>query len=150
TTLPIATLTEPSADGRLAGYAGFHLADLDGDGALDVLADTDSGKLFYWRGGSWSGVEPPTGRLVGGPALGHVDAGGIGLFDLDRDGILDVVAISTEATIGGVDYVGALYTWRGGNWNGAVAPSATLFVTGALEGDLLGYDLLRVADLDAD
>lgn len=150
TTLPIATLRVPTSATLLGEPSGYFLADLDGDAALDVLAGTPSGQLFSWRGGSWSGTRPPTARLSGGPALGHVGNGGIGLFDLSQDGILDVVAISSSATIGGVPSAGALYLWRGGAWPAVVPPSATLVVSGALANDALGSDLLRVADLDLD
>ena len=54
------------------------------------------------------------------------------------DGVLDIVAGTYPANIGGVANVGAIYVWRGGSaLNGTQAPLAALTVPGSIRDDYL-------------
>ncbi len=161
---PLATLTVPGAViGDLLGVMGFsipsaqgiHLADVTGDGVLDVVAGAfvadvagviDAGAIYVWKGGSTlSGSLAPLASLtvpgavaydaVGGYAVGQ----GIQIADMTGDGVFDVVAGARNADVAGVRDVGAIYVWRGGSTlSGSPLPRATLTVSGAVIGDYLG------------
>lgn len=69
--------------------------------------------------------------------------------DVTGDGVLDIVATSSTADVGGVLDAGAVYVFAGG----AVldtAPRATLTVPGAQPQDLLGDEILRLGDVSGD
>src|SRR5207237_245227 len=144
------------------GSDGLRLADLTGDGTLDVFAGApaadvagvpDAGACFLWNGGpALVGTKTPDATLtVPGAApsagLGTGGATGIRL----EDGTSDVVGgWPTFDTTAGVD-VGSWFVWRGGaGLVGTKTPDATLAVSTAVAGDGLGSGGVRVADLTGD
>ena len=70
------------------------VADLDGDGDLDVLAGESQGRFFYFENGAGPGVPPAFGPAVSNPfGLATVDGNSTpSLADLDGDGDLDVLS----------------------------------------------------------
>ncbi len=175
--LPLATLTVPGANAcdelGIVGYSeqGIQIADVTGDGALDVvsgasLADVagtaDVGAIYVWKGGSTLGGSPaPTATLtvpgaVSGERLGSSaeDGQGIQLADVTGDGCPDIVAATSAASVGGVVGAGAVYVWKGGpSLIGSPATRATLVVAGATAGDQLGRaggQGVHVADVTGD
>ena len=159
---PTATLTVPGAVahdalGLIESGQAVELADVTGDGVLDVVAGTvladglsaeDAGAVYVWRGG-------PT--LVGLPALtatlhdpgaspddqlGGATGLGIQFADVTGDGALDIVVGTHFADPGGVMDAGAITVWSGGvNLAGTPAPAATLTIPGAspVDGLCHGY-----------
>ncbi len=154
---PLATLKVPNAgvfDGLgIINGQEIPLADLTGDGVLDVISGTvradvagisDIGAIYVWEGGSalngspapWATLAVP-GAVVG-DQLGSM-APGIPIADVTGDGLLDVVAGAIAADVAGVKDVGAIYVWEGGALlKGSPLPRATLTVPGASPSDLLG------------
>ncbi len=156
---PTATLTVAGAstNDRLGNdpnttHFTLRFADVSGDGALDLLVpgveagSNDEGALYVWNGGSsLSGSLSPSATLTvsgaqPGDKLGNSSGGVfVAAGDVTGDGVLDVVAAAASADIGGVPNVGGIYVWAGGSGlTGAKSPDATLKVTGAANGDLMG------------
>ncbi len=147
---PTATLRVPlAAAGDMLGSAsgqGIQCSDVTGDGILDVVAGAKdatggAGAIYVWAGGpGLSGTVAPTATLtagaVAGDQLGVASGQGIQCCDVTGDGIADVVAGAQDA---GATDTGAVYVWRGGPLSGVVAPTATLTVPGAADGDRLGF-----------
>ncbi|MCI0341850.1 MAG: IPT/TIG domain-containing protein [Planctomycetales bacterium] len=158
TLAPSATLsvTGATASDRLAEASGEAMlcVDVTGDGTLDLvvgasLADiggtVDTGAVYVWAGGSGlTGSVAPTAALsvtgaVASDRLGTAAGQGIQCGDVTADGISDVVVAALVADVGGTVDTGALYVWAGGSGlTGALAPTATLRVAGAVAGDSLG------------
>ncbi len=170
---PLATLSASSAvAGAMLGYVsgqGIELADVDGDGQIDVVAGAshatiagvvDVGAIYVWRGGpTLRGSPAPLARLTvagatAGDELGIASGQGIQLHDVTGDGLLDVVAGACYADIAGVWNAGAIYVWKGGpTLRGTVAPLARLIVSGPFAGDLLGQasgQAIQLADVTGD
>jgi hypothetical protein len=141
--------------GLCAGQ-GIQLADVTGDGRLDVvagamLADTssgtvDAGAAVVWVGdpqitanGQYSSLPP---FFASSPQaddrLGFVAGQGLELVDLTGDGTLDLVAGAQLADRAGVVDSGAVFVWRGGPTLVSAPTLFTLSVTGAAVGDRLG------------
>ncbi|NOT29930.1 MAG: hypothetical protein HOP15_05710 [Planctomycetes bacterium] len=148
---PSAVLEVPSPPanlglGSFTGGQAVQLADLNGDGVLDILAASPS-TLFEWDGGAGlAGTVAPTATLVV-PLPGSNDflgnwhgTGGqlVQIADVTGDGRLDVVAAAVTADVGGVRDAGALFVWDGAALSGSIAPTAVLSIPGALENDQLG------------
>jgi hypothetical protein len=151
-------LTIPGASASdqlgLASGQGVQLGDVTGDGILDVVgaaefADVggiaDTGAIYVWKGGATLvGTPSPTATLTVPGAialdqLGLAGGQGVQLGDVTGDGILDVVGVAKLADVGGVADTGAIYAWKGGaTFSGALLPSATFVVPGAVAGDQLG------------
>ncbi len=139
----------------IAKSQGIQLADVTGDGVLDVVVGAYAkcvagvqyaGAIYVWRGGpTLSGAPAPLATLtvpgaIVGDQLGYGSGQTIELADVTGDGVLDLVASAIYADVGGVSDVGAVYVWKGGTTlNGSLAPLATLVVPGAVAGDSLGY-----------
>lgn len=153
--LPTAVLKVPGArtNDRLGiigisnnDETGVQLADVTGDGVLDVVAGggflrtaTTLGGVVVWRGGPMSGDVIPTATLTvaDGASTGLCTGVGSGIrvLDLTGDGIQDVVVTSPTADN---RKLGAIYVWAGGaTLLGAPAPLATMTVAGAATNDLL-------------
>ncbi len=174
TLAPTATLFVPSArqNDRLGyGYGeSTFFSDVTGDGIADVISSTyladagvktDTGAVYVWAGGaSLSGDETPTATLAV-PGASSGDQLGFALFarnngvlcaDLTGDGVADVIAGSQLADDDAVVDAGKLYLFKGGSaLSGATAPTATLRVNGATDGDALGSAWIDdVVDLTGD
>ncbi len=145
--LPAANLrnTTPQAGQGFGGDSEITLwcRDVSGDGVLDVVVggasadvggQTDAGEIRVWRGGAGlAGTLPATAVLrASSPAMG--DQLGVGwstmCADLDDDGVLDILSLSTERTVGATVRAGAVYFWKGG---------------AALVGTLSGFEMARSA-----
>ena len=158
-----ATLRSSDPNAPLGGSGGsdFVLADLNGDGVLDLVAAApeadvggvvDAGELCLFFGNAvLAGTRTPDGslRLPGaapGDALGRIAAlgatAGVQSFrigDVTGDGVVDVVVAAAAADRGGVADVGVVAVWAGGPaLNGTPAPHALLVTSGAAAGTFLG------------
>ncbi len=153
---------------------GLLVAEVTGDGVLDILAGSpegnlgafdDNGAVYVWTGGAGLiGNLTPNGTLsvpgaLAGDRLGNVGSDstsqGIQLADVTGDGVLDLVAGAIRADVGGVINVGAIYVWSGSTgFLGNPAPLASLTVPGAQDSDFLGYMLhgqgIQLADVTGD
>ncbi len=172
TVSPLASFSFPGVEDQV-GFVltgqGVQIADVTGDGALDVVAVADSadvtghlfsGVLHVWAGGAGvSGNKNPTATLFAGDSrafdfLGRASGRGVRLVDLSGDGTLDVVAGAQFADDGTNNDTGAAYVWFGGpGLSGSLAPTATFRVPTALGSDKLGrafQDALHAADVTGD
>jgi FG-GAP repeat len=168
---PTFTLTVPGAAAfdRLGDSSGkgVQLADVTGDGVLDVVAGADfadvggvmnAGAIYVWRGGAALAPGGPTVTLaVPGAApldlLGATSGQGVQFEDVTGDGVLDVVAGAHFADVGGVTDAGAIYVWRGGAALATGGLTATLTVPGAVFGDRLSFAVfqgVQLADVTGD
>jgi hypothetical protein len=152
---------------------GIQLADVTGDGALDIVsgapfANGGDGEVYVWAGGNLpqGEVAPMATLSVPGAAsgigwtgtwnsgLGSPSGQAVQLVDVSNDGQLDVVVGASSADVGGTKDTGAVYAWIGGpSLSGAVAPVAALEVPGAsIEDSLGGADPqgLHFADVTGD
>jgi FG-GAP repeat protein len=173
TPAPVAVLTIPAAaaDDRLGAALdqGIQIADVSGDGILDVIAASDvadfnsvvdSGIVCVWKGGATlSGTPSPDAVLAipgatAADGLCHVSGRSLLLADVTGDGTLDLIAGTELADIAGVVDAGAVYVWAGGATLGGIQfPLATLTVPGAIAGDRLGLvsgQGMQVADVTGD
>jgi len=149
---------------------GLQLADVTGDGHLDIVAGvslesvgsaTRVGVVHVWKGGSsFDETAAPSATLVPTPQpyLHLGDVGTIGqsllISDVTGDGILDVVAGTCRYDEGAATDVGAVFVWAGaGALSGDVAPRAVLTVPGAAANDKLGWNQgqgIQLGDLNGD
>ncbi len=131
------------ANRRLGRADGGNLwiADVTGDGAPDVITSDERCAMV------WSAPDPratsiqPTAVLCGSdPTVGFTGgAQDLLLADVTMDGILDIVAVASIASIGGVANVGEICVFAGGPaLSGTPAPVAKLRIPGAIAGDQLG------------
>jgi hypothetical protein len=153
---PSATLTVPFAVAfdllGLASGQGVQIADVTGEGALDVVvgarvADVgfvNVGAIYVWKGGpTLSGPLAPFATLtvpgaVTDDRLGTAIGEGFYLADLDDNNLLDIVGVAQLADSPlAVQDVGAIYFWPGGAGLDTATPT-TLSVPGAQAFDQLG------------
>lgn len=152
---PSATLTVPGAlvrDGLglpLLDNQPVKLADVTGDGTLDVVALASNatldgrrdGAIYVFAGGDGlAGAVAPHATLTapGAGVLGHANGEGLLLRDLTGDGVPDVVAAAGIATPGSVPSVGAIYFYAGGaSLSGKRGPDSILSIPGASANDAL-------------
>jgi len=163
---PTASLRVPGASASdFLGENGLQLADITGDGVLDVVAASDdadpggvsgAGAIYLFAGGvGLSGIVPPTATMAGALAGDALGSTGFHVGDVTNDGILDVVAGVPLANIGGVSNSGAVLVWAGGPaLTGTPPPLATLSAPGAVANDQLGEntwsELLLLEDVTGD
>jgi hypothetical protein len=162
---PDATLARSSATPSdllgLDGSQGIQLADVTGDGVLDVVAAAayadvggvvDAGLILVWKGGpTLAGAPPPFATLADPAAVKNDRLGSAGfqLADVTGDHVVDVVVGTVYADVGSVVDAGALCVWRGGlALTGAPAPLAKLTVPGAAAQDQFGR--AQLADVTGD
>jgi hypothetical protein len=169
---PIATLHQPNAtdlDQLGAGFVGWPLfADVDGDGALDVLIGTrnatvagvsNAGAIYVWKGGAaLNGAPAPFALLAIQNAqtddqltdvVGPVSSVQVG--DVTGDGQVDVVASTFDATVAGNSSAGAIHVWAGGaTLTGVPTPVAVLERVAPAADDELALHGFLLADLDDD
>ena len=144
------------------------LGDVTGDDVLDVVSishtasDGDQpevGAAYVWQGGSsLLGARTQYAHLLV-PGASQNDRLGetqwtqlaFRLVDMTGDGVLDVLAGTSWADIGGVPDVGAFYLWKGGSGLESGTPTATFTVPGAASSDRLGHcSVRRLADVTGD
>ena len=160
--LPDATLVPPALlDANHCGDVQPLLADLTGDGVLDVVCGTpdvdagvlDAGALFVWVGGAELRGARPASATLAVPEPNPGDRLGESFFrsgrplkvaDVTGDGRLDVVASACKADkkalgpLARVVDAGAVYVWAGrADFAGTLAPTAELFDPSARAGDQL-------------
>lgn len=143
--------TAGDALGDMEGGQGIQLADVNGDGQLDVVAGAaladkgavaDAGAIYVWLGPVTSGF-PDAVLTVDTPSttdeLGNVLTGqGIVIGDVTTDGIDDIIAGAALSNEAGTDR-GAVYIWHGGpGLIGEVSPTAVLLHPNSADGDELG------------
>ncbi len=148
---PTATLrVSTAANGNNLGFCaegdGVQLADVSGDGVLDVVAGSvqGDGAVYTWTGGAGlTGTLDPTATLQvagsdGTLRLGTASGQGVVVGDVTGDGVPDILA-ATVAYPTVAQQRGAVFVWSGGaSLSGPVAPLATLRVSTAANGDQLG------------
>ena len=121
--------------------------DQDGDGVQDVYAtDWHDGKAGAGAGAAhvFSGKDGDLVRSFDGRAAG--DGFGIGVGhagDLDRDGVADLVIGAWRNSEAGTQ-AGKVYVFSGKDGTELAA------LTGAIAGDVLGFDATGVGDVNAD
>lgn len=146
----------------------LYLADVTGDGILDVVAAglrvnragvEGAGVIGVWAGGpGLMGTETPTATLLGEgnpfDALGQLSGQCVRFADLDGDRALDIVSGTASVDRGGLFSVGALYVWYGGAaLTGDIAPAAILQVASPSPFDQLGFsdgESIRLSDVTGD
>lgn len=119
---------------ELGGADWIAVADLDGDGVLDVtVADTSGGRLSWHRG--LGGGELDAGQTIDAavPGVSRILA-----EDLDGDGAVDLAGVVAAGA--------APVVWYGSG-AGAFQPRVVLAALGAASGPA---DMLRAADLNGD
>ena len=124
------------------------LADVSGDGQVDLVLGTSSGRILIWNGGPTLLTATVPSAILTGPAqLGLTE---LLCFDLDEDGERDIVADVPTADLAVVD-AGWIGIWRGGaGLAGTQAADVILDVANARAGDNLGSGGLRLADWTGD
>ncbi len=123
----------PNAIDLNLDYAfGLDLADIDGDGDLDVLATAVSGDEVVWYDNDLDGAALWTKRVI------EVidDPWDVATADIDQDGDLDVLAASDNANT---------LTWYEN-----VAGDASVWVTHPIDVAFLGANWVSVGDIDQD
>ena len=142
----------------------LELADVDGDGILDVLAGAPIesangnrsyvGFVYVFRGGPTllgSVTETARLRMGGGNSSDYLGLNGIEAADVTGDGYLDVLACSQRIDVGGVVDAGAIVVWRGGpGLVGELQHDSRLTVPGAVLHDYLGIYGVELVDLTGD
>lgn len=149
--------------GSAASRGALWFADVTGDGALDVVAGADeanvggvkdAGAVYVWSGAAGlAGTVAATATLTvpGAVEEDHLGSGWYPflLADVTGDGIADVTTSSRMADVGGTVDAGAVHVWAGGaGLAGALAPTATLFVSGTKPQSYM--DLERTRDVTGD
>jgi hypothetical protein len=174
---PTVTMRVPGAKpydylGRSYNYGGSQgvlLADVSGDGLLDVIASSmyadsgkvsDAGAVYVWVSGPDSvGTIAPTATLLRKnprpyDRLSYTSGQGVHTVDVTGDGILDVVVGASYADLKGRFDPGAIFLFKGGpSLKGKRYANATLTVSGAAHYDRLCENRgngMHFADLNAD
>ena len=149
---PTATLGVPDAeDFDLLGNTNpsLQLAELDGDGILDVVTGSlYAASAYVWNGGALAGNVAPSATFRAGPPGGEqltFGPYGIQLVDMDGEGALDLVAAAPWEDYEGTNTGGA-YVWSGAGGFGAADPPTVRL--GHASGGQIGAP--RLADIDGD
>lgn len=166
--LTVPSLAKSDWLGSVPLHTGVQLGDVTGDGIADVVAPTtradttnfNAGGVFVWAGGPGLLTDPTvTASLVSSDGWGTGDLGisygtGVMLYDIDADGVRDVVATMPGDGNNGNTGPGAIYVWLGGpGLVGTKDRSAKLLVPGSVAGDWLGKfgdQCLLFEDVNAD
>jgi hypothetical protein len=133
----------PPARSDLLGWSAAFIGDVDGDGVVDLLAGSQPGmtpgRVLLASGATGATIHEWLGAVVG-DGFGWIVANA---GDTDGDGIDDVL-IGVPDVNGVSGAVGAIYLYSGAS--GALRFS----IAGTHPGDLLGYSLAGVGDVDGD
>jgi FG-GAP repeat protein/VCBS repeat protein len=139
------------------------LADLDGDGTLDVLASSarasvngaaNAGVLLIWKGdASLTGVPAPTAEITAAnPQADEYFPGTVLLTDVTGDGQRDVVGCTSLTDVNGIADVGAVHVVASsGGFSGTISATATFVPSSGSAGDLIGSEnFFHVHDVTGD
>ncbi|MCC7138016.1 MAG: FG-GAP repeat protein [Planctomycetes bacterium] len=145
---------------------GLALADVSGDGVLDVVARAeradvaavvDAGSIRVWRGGAGLAGAKTEDALLTVPGavatdlLGGKVAFGWRVVDVSGDGVADVAATALDAVVAATGPAGRCALWRGGaGLTGARTPDAVLARVAPTAGDRLGQTSFLVGDVGGD
>ena len=140
------------------------VGDVTGDGLPDVVAVArhanhggvvNSGVGFVWLGKTTpSGTPDATLEIqspTAGDQLGDAASPGLQLFDLNGDGILDIVLAAESADVNGVVNAGAVFAYLGGpGLAGSQSPDVTFRQPAPAVNDKFGSMPVLFADLTGD
>ncbi len=145
--------------GDQLGFAsgqGIQLADVTGDGRLDVVAGAqlvdldpdlvDVGAIYVWHGGSDFTLDPSPDAVLladlpqSGDQLGNATGQGIQLADATDDGILDIVAgaMLADEPFGTIENRGSIHVFAGGASLTGTIPATLTLDAGGQVNDRLG------------
>lgn len=148
TPLPVATLGLAAPARRDAFGGTIRCADVTGDRIPDLLAQGPKSVWLWKGGGALSGAPAADAELAdaAGPTLGLVQ-----LWDVDRDGTLDVLAADGSRTApNGATNAGVLLVWKGSaGLSGVPAPTAEIFAATPQTNEFFP-GRIRLADVTGD
>ena len=127
------SFTQRSVSQSLAAVSAVEVADLDGDGAPDVIGAVFVGATLHWFQSDGAGTPAFSAQVLSVGLTGTVD---VEAADLDADGDLDVVSAHNSDDT---------FAWHENDGSGP-----TGFTTRVLDAASVGAAAVRVVDRDGD
>ncbi|AHJ96581.1 T9SS type A sorting domain-containing protein [Hymenobacter swuensis] len=132
------TIINNNNAGNTRQFAKPVVADLDGDGLLDLLVGAQDGFITRYE---QSAVDAGTFVKIGDLPMDASDVVKPSIVDLDNDGLLDLIVGSTD---------GLLRRYEQTTANGAFGTTATFLTAGGVNIDAGNYSKPVFTDLDGD
>lgn len=128
------------------GATAMDVADLDGDGDLDIAAGSNNANQFLWYEND--GSENFTTRIIDNSSPYSIGPRGLSLVDLEQDGDMDIITAAVTADS---------FAWYendgNGNFSGAIISNSPTYSNGAfaitsgdIDGDLVD-DIIVAANI---